>query len=157
MPTVPVQFTVPALVRAFPKVTDPVPPIANNPLLDIFRALPLRVPPVQLNWPLMTTGDVRLMVPLLTLTVSLDPGAPAGFQLPGLNQSLLAEPVQVLLVCAEAKSAIAKQASKIAAPTRKRFAFIQIVVTALARRPYDKGRASTTGLDLPSVLSWRSE
>src|ERR1017187_6177127 len=98
MPTVPVQFTVPALVREFSKNTAPAPPIFNNPLLVILRALPLRVPPVQLNWPLMTTGAVRLMVPLLTLTVSLDPGAPTGFQLPGLNQSLLTEPVQVLLV-----------------------------------------------------------
>src|ERR1017187_5222566 len=98
MLTVPVQFTGPVLVRAFPKAPDRAPPIANNPLLDMFRELPLRVPPVQLNWPLMITGAVRLMVPLLTLTVSLDPGAPAGFQLPALNQSLLAEPVQVRLV-----------------------------------------------------------
>src|SRR5882724_4550388 len=119
-------------------------------LLAMVRELPASVPPVQLNCAPMTTVAVRLMEPLPTLTVSFEAGTPAGVQLVGLNQSPLAEPVQVRLVWAEARFTVAKQSSPIIAPTSKRLAFIQDGDTKPASRPDDKRRAITTG---PSSLA----
>jgi hypothetical protein len=64
-----------------------------------------------LNWPLIATGEERLMVPLPKLTISLVAGTPTGVQLFGLNQSELAEPFQVLFVWARAEFAKRTNAS----------------------------------------------
>src|SRR5208282_5917681 len=50
----------------------------------------------------MVTGAVKLIVPLLTLMMSLLAGTPTGVQLVALNQSLETEPFHVRFVCADA-------------------------------------------------------
>jgi hypothetical protein len=72
------------------------------------------LPAAQLNWPAMVMEVERFIVPveLLTLTISLEAGTPAGVQLVELNQSLLAEPFQVRLVCATAKFAPTTQTNQ---------------------------------------------
>jgi hypothetical protein len=66
----------------------------STPPLPIVKGLPLKVPPAQLKTALLVTGLVKLMIPLVKLTVSVDPGMPLGVQLRALNQSLEAEPFQ---------------------------------------------------------------
>ena len=95
MAPVPVQVTVPALVRVFCKVLPALPLMLSIPLLVTVSGSPIKVPPAQLNWPLIVTGAERLIVPLLKLTVSLEPGNPVGLQLFVLNQSVEAAPVHV--------------------------------------------------------------
>jgi hypothetical protein len=58
-----------------------------SPPLAMFRGLPLNVPPDQLNNPLIVTELDKLIVPLVTLMVSLGPGTPTGIQLFAVNQS----------------------------------------------------------------------
>src|SRR5271165_7063663 len=93
-----VMTTVPALVSEFSKNRVAVPLMINNPLVAMVKGFPLKVPPDQLNWPLMVTGALRLIVPFVKLTMSLDAGTPEGVQLVALNQSLLTEPFQVRLI-----------------------------------------------------------
>jgi hypothetical protein len=66
----------------------------SNPPLPMIKDLPLKVPPAQLNTPLTVTGLDKLIVPLVKLTVSVDPGIPVGVQLRELNQSLETDPFQ---------------------------------------------------------------
>jgi len=54
----------------------------------------LKVPPT-------VTGELKLIVPLLKLIVSVGPGTLAGVQLVGLNQSELTEPFQVAVAAKE--------------------------------------------------------
>src|SRR3974390_3503200 len=92
---VPAQFTVPPLVMAVLSILVLLPEIFIIPLVVSVSELPLKVPPDQLNCPPNITGAGKLIVPLLKLTVSLDPGMPDGVQLLVLNQSVEAAPVQV--------------------------------------------------------------
>jgi hypothetical protein len=68
----------------------------STPPLARAKGLPLKVPPDQLNTPLIATAFVKLMVvPLAKLMVSVETGTPTGVQLVLLNQSLETEPFQV--------------------------------------------------------------
>ena len=59
------------------------------------------------DWLLWNPADQYLIVPLVKLTMSLAAGTPVGDQLPGLNQSMPTEPVQVRLVWADATPKLA--------------------------------------------------
>jgi len=67
----------------------------STPPLAMVKGRPLKVPPDQLNNPLIVIELVKLIVPLGKLTVSVDAGTPTGVQLLLLNQSLETEPFQV--------------------------------------------------------------
>src|SRR5579859_6326386 len=91
----PVIVTVPALVSTFCKMTLPV--MFSAPPLAIARESPLKEPPDQLNDPVISTGCVKAIDPLVKLMLSVDPGTPTGVQLLGVNQSVEVEPFQVKL------------------------------------------------------------
>ena len=99
-----VSFTVPAFVKTFSKYTVLLALMLKTALVAMVKALPIKIPPVQLNWLLMTTGDDKLAVPLVTLTMSFAAGTPLGDQLVGLYQSWLMVPIHVRLIWAEVVS-----------------------------------------------------
>jgi hypothetical protein len=124
--TPPDVVIVPRLFTVFCINLSLLPLALMTPLVDIVRALPLNVPPLQLNWPLMVTGAVKLMVPLLKLMVSLVAGTPIGVQLLELNQSELTDPFQVLVDWAEANSGFARHARATTAAEKQPLRVIEI-------------------------------
>lgn len=75
------------------------------------KGSPLKEPADQLKDPLIVIELVKLIIPLVTLMVSLEPGTPTGAQLFALNQSVEAEPVQVK-VAAEHQPTLSKTVSQ---------------------------------------------
>lgn len=105
----------------------PLPLTFITPSLAIVKALPLKVPPDQLNWLLIVTGSERLTVPALKMMVSFDAGTPIGVQLVALNQSELIEPFQVRLVRAEARFSATRQGKPSDPPPIQRLVFIKVM------------------------------